>query len=232
LRKYIKENEASPRLDEIAEHFGVTSPTAHNTLKTLRNRGYITFGRTKKSGFFVRLLERAGTAEMVYEVPIVGNINQYGLLTDFPELVGHFPAVLPGIEPENVAALTFTEDIPKADILAKDIMIIDMGKRPQPGDIAVLPFGLQAKHFFLCDIHHLTMDKDMPNIEVASKYPLPEIMIDEELGQKLYWSPIGYTEENLEYYLEALEKANVPLGPIPPDYIVATALRLIRNLAL
>ena len=79
LREYIKENESSPRLEEIADHFGVKSPTAHKTLKALMNRGYIIFGRTKKTGFFVRLIERAGTAEMVYEVPVVGNIDGFGM---------------------------------------------------------------------------------------------------------------------------------------------------------
>ena len=35
IRGYIKQNESSPRLEEIAEHFGVKSPTAHKTLKAL-----------------------------------------------------------------------------------------------------------------------------------------------------------------------------------------------------
>ncbi len=29
IREFIKENESSPRLEEIAKHFGVSSPTAH-----------------------------------------------------------------------------------------------------------------------------------------------------------------------------------------------------------
>jgi len=232
LRGYIKENESSPRLEEIAEHFGVKSPTAHKTLKALMNRGYIIFGRTKKTGFFVRLIERAGTAEMVYEVPVVGTVDGFGMLHDFPKLVDHFPSVLQGIKPENVAAVIVTQDIPEANILSQDILICDMGKRPQPGDLAILPFGLQSETFFLCKIHKLTMDKDMPNMEVANDYPLPEIMIDEELGQKLYWSPIAFSEETQEYYFGLMEKADVPLGPIPPEYIMATVLRLTRNLAL
>lgn len=43
IRSYIKENEASPRLDEIADHFSVKPPTAHKTLEALDNVN-ITFG--------------------------------------------------------------------------------------------------------------------------------------------------------------------------------------------
>jgi len=37
IREYIRKNESSPRLEEIAEHFHVTSPTAHKTLKALQS---------------------------------------------------------------------------------------------------------------------------------------------------------------------------------------------------
>jgi SOS-response transcriptional repressor LexA len=231
IREYIKTNESSPRLEEIAKHFGVKSPTAHKTLKGLMNSGYIIFGRTKKAGFFIRLIERAGTAETVYEVPVVGKIDGLGMLHDFPIFVDHFPAVLPGIVPENISAFIVTQDIPEANILSQDLLICDLGKRPQPGDLAILPFGLQSNQFVLCNIHKLTADKNMPNLEVANDFPLPEIMIDKELGQKLYWSPIAFSEDTKDYYFDLMEKANVPLGPIPPELIMATVLRLSRNLA-
>ena len=38
IRDYIQENESAPRLDEIAKHFGVTSPTAHKALETLQEK--------------------------------------------------------------------------------------------------------------------------------------------------------------------------------------------------
>ena len=44
IREYIKQNECSPRLEEVAEHFNVKSPTAHKTLKTLMRAGYLYFG--------------------------------------------------------------------------------------------------------------------------------------------------------------------------------------------
>ncbi len=76
LREYVKKNESSPRLEEIAKHFGVKSPTAHKTLKTLQYAGYLYFGRSSTSGFFIRLIERAGSAEIVIEIPIAGKVDQ------------------------------------------------------------------------------------------------------------------------------------------------------------
>ena len=83
LRQYIQENESSPRLEEIASHFGVKSPTAHKTLEALQSKGYLYFGRDSISGFFIRLIERAGSAETVIEIPIAGKVNEYGEVYDF-----------------------------------------------------------------------------------------------------------------------------------------------------
>ena len=45
IRNYIRENESSPRLEEIAEHFGVKAPTAHKILQSLQSKGYLYFVR-------------------------------------------------------------------------------------------------------------------------------------------------------------------------------------------
>src|SRR5687768_764236 len=112
LREYIKKNESSPRLEEIANHFGVKPPTAHKILEALHNKGYIYFARDSVSGFFIRLIERAGSAETVIEVVIAGKVNRYGELINFPENHGHFASVLSGANPEDVFALAVTDNIP------------------------------------------------------------------------------------------------------------------------
>ena len=56
-------------------------------------------------------------------------------------------------------------------------------------------------------------------------------MIDNEVGCKVYLSPIAFGEDMQDYSFDLMEKANVPLGPILPDYIMATVLRLVRDLA-
>ncbi len=83
IRQYIETNESSPRLDEIATHFGVKAPTAHKMLEALHNKGFLYFARDKFSGFFIRLIERAGSAETVIEVPMVGKVNKLGRSTIF-----------------------------------------------------------------------------------------------------------------------------------------------------
>jgi SOS-response transcriptional repressor LexA len=231
IRQYVKENESSPRLEEIADHFGVKPPTAHKTLETLHNKGYIYFARDSVSGFFIRLLERAGTAEIVIEVVISGKVNRYGEMIDFPKEHGHFASVLLGASPENVFALVVSENIPEANILHGDLLICDLAKRPQPGDIVILPFGKSGKRFFLCRIHSLTSDKDLDTFEVSNQYPVPEKLLDTSLGQRLHWAPLAFGKETEEYFQQETEKEGMPLRAIPPELVMGTVLRLTRHLA-
>jgi hypothetical protein len=218
-------------LEEIADHFGVKSPTAHKTLEALQSKGYLYFGRDSVSGFFIRLIERAGSAETVIEIPIAGKVKKYGEVYDFPQELGHFPTLQVGSEPGEVFALVVMEDIPQANIKAQDLLICDYGKRPQPGDICIIPFGLNAGRLFLCQMYSLTFDKDTPQIVVSNPYPIPENLLNKDLGQKLNWTPLAYDEDTEEYFLDLAQEEDVPAGPIPPDLVVATVLRLIRSLA-
>jgi SOS-response transcriptional repressor LexA len=231
IREYITLNESSPRLEEIASHFSIKPPTAHKLLETLQSKGYLYFGRDSVSGFFIRLIERAGSAEVVIEIPIAGKINRYGEVYDFPQKLGHFATLLIGAEPGEVFALAIMEDIPQASIRAQDLLICDYGKRPQPGDICILPFGLKARRWFLCQMFSLTYDQDTPQLVMANKYPIPEQQLNKDLGQKLNWTPLAYDEDTQEYFLNIAMEEEVPMGPIPPELVAATALRLTRNLA-
>jgi repressor LexA len=231
IREYVKENESSPRLEEIADHFDVKSPTAHKTLKALMRAGYLYFGRDSFSGFFIRLIERAGTTERMIEINTVGKVNRYGEVYDFPEKIGHFATVLVGAYPEEVFALAVWEDIPEANILAGDLLICDYGKKPQPGDIAIIPFGLKARRWFLARMYSVTYDEDTPQLVMANKYPRPEALVDQDLGQKLNWMPLAYNEETEADLLKIAEKEGVPMEAIPPDLVLATVLRLSRALA-
>ena len=231
LRQYIRDNESSPGLAEIAKHFGVTSPTAHKTLESLQSKGYLYFGRDSVSGFFIRLIERAGSAETVIEIPIAGKVNKYGEVYDFPQELAHFPTLLIGSEPGEVFALVVMEDIPQAGMTAQDLLICDYGKRPQPGYICIIPFGLNAKRLYLCQMYSLTYDKDTPQLIMARQYPIPENLLNKDLGQKLNWTPLAYDEDTEEYFLDLAQEEDVPEGPIPPELVAATVLRLSRSLA-
>ena len=231
IRNYIQQNESSPRLDDIAEHFKVKRPTAHKALETLQSKGYLYFGRDSVSGFFIRLIERAGATEIMIEVPIAGKVNRLGELYEFPEEHGHLATLLMGAKPGEVFALWVNEDIPEANMLAHDILICDYSKRPQPGDIAILPFGKQSGRWFLCRIYSLTLDKDLDNLEVSNQYPIPDDLLDTSSSQRFNWTPLAYDATTEDYFLEEAQKENVPLRPIPPDFVAATVLRLSRTLA-
>ena len=231
IREFIRQNESSPRLDDIAEHFKVKRPTAHKALKALQSKGYIYFGRDSVSGFFIRLIERAGSAETVIEIPIAGKVTKFGEVYDFPQKLGHFPTLLVGAEHQEVFALAVMDDIPQASMLAQDLLICDYGKRPQPGDVGIIPFGLKANRWFLCQMYSLTYDKNTPQLIMASQYPIPEDLLNKDLGQKLNWTPLAYDEDTEEYFLDLTQEEDVPEGPIPPELVAATVLRLSRALA-
>ena len=165
------------------------------SFEALQSKGYLYFGRDSISGFFIRLIERAGSAETVIEIPITGKVNRYGELIDFPELLGHFPTLLVGAEPGNVFALVVIEDIPEVSMLAQDLLICDVGKLPQPGDIAILPFGKESGRYFLCQIYSLTQDAELDTLEASNQYPIPEELLDTSFGQRLNWTPISYSEK-------------------------------------
>lgn len=107
-----------------------------------------------KKPVLIHLIERAGMAEMVHEVPVVGTVDGYGLLHDFPKLADHFPAVLLGIKQENISALVVTQDIPEANINSQDILICDIGKHPQPGDFSDSTSWTQATLQAKATCHH------------------------------------------------------------------------------
>ncbi|MCJ7533467.1 MAG: hypothetical protein MUO64_20890 [Anaerolineales bacterium] len=158
------------------------APTIHKILSALQSKGYLYFGQDSKSGLFIRLIERAGSAEVVMEVPIAGRIVALGEVTDFPKELGHFASVFIGVDPAKVFALMVTEDIPQASMLAGDLVIFDQGKKPQPGDICIGPIG---HRLFLIQIAAKTMDREIHSFETAIWYPIPNNFIEPELGQRL-----------------------------------------------
>jgi SOS-response transcriptional repressor LexA len=228
IREYVAKNECSPRLDEISAHFNIKPPTVHKILEALQSKGYLYFGRDSISGFFIRLIERAGSAEMVTEIVIAGKIDQYGEIYEFPKKFGHFSTVLIGAKPDNLFALFFTADIPQVSLCNQDIVIFDISKKPQPGDICIAPIG---DRLFLIRVASKTYDEITPSLVVAQQYPIPEKLGNPNIKQKLNWTPLTYDEANHEYFIQIAEEQHWPMEAISPDFVVATALRLIRTLA-
>jgi len=227
IRGYIAENESSPRLEEIATYLNVTSPTAHKLLEALQSKGYLYFGRDKVSGFFVRLIDRAGSAETMVEIALAGKIDGYGEVFDFPQELGHFASVLIGSKPDELFALVVMEDIPQASMLASDFIIFDWGKKPQPGDICIAPIG---DRFFLVQVTSSSFE-DTPSLVAAQYYPIPEKLARPDPDLVLNWYPLAHTEATHDYFIQVAEVQRWQIGPLDPKLVVATALRLIRALA-
>jgi repressor LexA len=228
IRGYIVRNESSPRLEEIAAEFEIKPPTVHKILEALQSKGFLYFGRDSLSGFFIRLIERAGTTEKVIEVAIAGSVDRYGEVYDFPEKIGHFATVLIGADPMDVFALCLRADIPQASMQNQDILIMDTSKKPQPGDICIAPVG---NRFFLVRIGSKTFDENTPSLVMAQQYPIPEKLSNSSINQDLNWYPISHDEENNDYLMGIAEEEKWGLKAISPDLVLATALRLVRSLA-
>jgi len=228
IREYVAKNECSPRLDEIATQFDIKPPTVHKILEALQSKGYLYFGRDSVSGFFIRLIERAGSAEMVTEVVLSGKIDLHGEIYDFPEKHGHFSTVLIGSKPDDVFALFLTADIPTASLCNQDILIFDIRKKPQPGDICIAPIG---NRLFLIQVASKTYDEITSSLVVAQQYPIPEKLVNPNIAQKLNWTPLAYDDASHEYFIRIAEEEHWSIEAISSDLIVATALRMIRTLA-
>ncbi len=228
IKNYIRENESSPRLDEISNYFGIKPPTTHKILESLQSKGYLYFSRDRVSGFFIRLIERAGSSEQMVEIPITGRIDRYGEIYDFPKELGHFASVVVGANPTDLFALCTTDEIPLANICSQDLLIFDISKKPQSGDVCLMYFG---ERLFLIQIASKTYDENLHSLLLAQQYPIPSELENPDLKRRLNWIPLSYSEETKDFFMNIVNEQGLELKPISPDLILATALRLVRQLA-
>ncbi|HEY9078076.1 MAG TPA: hypothetical protein VIO61_16185 [Anaerolineaceae bacterium] len=173
------------------------------------------------------MIEGAGSAEVVMEVVISGKINHLGEVIDFPKEIGHFVSVFVGSKPGDVFALSIAEDIPHTNMVAGDLILFDMIRKPQAGDICIGPIG---DRFFLIQIASKTYDAETTSFETAQNFPIPGAFVNPELNQLLNWYPLAYDDESEDSFKRICEEQNWPIGPIPQDFLLGTALRLIRHL--
>jgi SOS-response transcriptional repressor LexA len=244
IQDYIYEKEDYPGLGEIADHFGVKSPSARKTLTALMHKGFLIFDRTSEAGYFIRLIENAGRREKIVGVPIVGQMNRYGeveflaslneieqleedeAMEKFRDTQG-IPILTLSPTAESLIALEIVEDVPQVSMQSGDLLIIDPGRQPKPWDICLFAF---YERFFLIRVVSKTFDKDTPWLKMAQEYPIPEAFSHPEHEQALNWFPIAMDEENEAYFLNLAEKARWPMAPIPQHLISGTTIRLIRVL--
>jgi len=66
---------------------------------------------------------------------------------------------------------------------------------------------------------------------MVNKVPILELQLNKDLGQRLNRTPLTYDEDTQVYFLNIALEEEVPMGPIPPELVAATALGRTRNLA-
>jgi hypothetical protein len=62
-------------------------------------------------------------------------------------------------------------------------------------------------------------------------YQLPEDLLPKDSQHRFHWHPLAYNEDSYDYFMGIADEERFQLKPIPREFIVATALRLIRALA-
>ena len=205
IRNYIQRNESAPRLDEIATHFGITSPTTHKALDTLQEKGYLYFGRDSVSGFYIQLIEFVDISVEVAEISILGNVDQFGIVHKFPQKVSHTVTLTLQSNPKDLFALRISANLPEFNLVPHDIIIMDQGREPQVGDICMT-----------------LVNDDRILIQITDE--------DQETG-RLSWMTLDANDSDNPVTSEK-QKSLAPYPQLlPRDFILATALRLTRYLA-
>ena len=229
IRKFIQETESAPRLDEIADHFGVTSPTANKALHTLQDKGILYSARDRITGFYIRVPERIGTTAPFYEINLIGKVNRYGEVIDFTEKYGHFPITCDGSAQQSVFAVELWQHIPNANMQAGDLIIFDQEITPQSDQIGIIPWG---KGWLLARLFSLRIDEDLPFFPLLEDSLYEWEALEKEMEGFLLWWPLAYSKKTDDYFTKAAVELEILWRPIPFDYIIATAIRLDRPLAI
>jgi SOS-response transcriptional repressor LexA len=222
IKSFIKDNLYSPTLKQIAEHFHVTSPTAHKALKGLQEKHLLYFDRDDVSGFYIRVPERIDSSEPLHEIPILGVGDRNGELHKFPKKVGHFPVVLSGLPKGNVFSVEMKQHIPSEDMLAGDRLIFHQEIETKSRDIVIIPF---ANILVLSRVFAFTDRVNHPFYETLKS------MMDIETPD-LYWWPIGHDDYSDDFFTKLANSSKTPFAPISQAEILGTAIRLDRTTAI
>lgn len=242
IEKYIEENLDSPSLKDITDHFKVKPPSAHKMLDALRTKGFIHSARSSSFGYFIRLIENHRKAEKIIPLYVMGKSNQRGEINDFPDestlnnintKVGEMDTVFPDMVPMIVygdaphIGIRANHRIHNAGIEKGDILVVELGKVPEKGFITLLPIGYDSQ-WVLCWTIGKTYGEDIYTWEMREPYPVPEKMVDQELGQEIMWRPIAY-EDDPEYFEKLYEEGVYPYVPIPKEFAIGTVTEIIRE---
>jgi len=210
IRNFTAENQFAPLLKEIAQNFNVESSTANKALKTLQEKGHLYFGRSETLGYYIRLPEWHTSGQRMVEVSNIGFVNQYGMLYEFPTLMGHFPTLRMYPRKGKPFVLRLTADIPHTNLLGGDQLFCERDLTPKQDDICIALIG-PGKYFL---------------VQILEIFPK-----DDKVDETHYtWNPIAYYEDTHDYFMEFAQKQGWILETIPESLIYAAVTWMQRDL--
>jgi hypothetical protein len=68
----------------------------------------------------------------------------------------------------------------------------------------------------------------MQSLEASIRFPIPEDLIEYPEDQFLFYYPLTYGEDTKVLFESIAEEQKWPMAPLPPNFVVATALHLWR----
>jgi hypothetical protein len=194
----------------------------------LQNKGRLYFGRDPVTGFYIRIPEYHGTDQLVFDINIVGQVNRYGEVHEFPKKRGHFPVILPNPDPEATFAVELRQHIPAAGMQAGDLLILVSNQKAVPGDIGIFWFG---NCWLLVSLHPVDQDPDTPWYTM-SKESDPEAIREYHEAGYLYWWPLAVSDDTLEYLVKSVTQTRIQWQPLAPKDILAVAVQLERPMTI
>lgn len=146
-----------PTVYEIAEHFGITAPTAHAHLRSLQTKGYIERS-SKARGLTLKRSSKPKHLSLTLSIPVLGRISAgLPLLAEenVEETIQLDPSLLPyGLGDNRVFALRVRGDsMIEKGIHDNDTLLAKEECSPQIGDVVVALVDGEAtvKSFYVTD---------------------------------------------------------------------------------
>jgi len=121
--------------------------------------------------------------------------------------------------------LTIKESIPEAKLLFWDTIICSTKNELQPGDIAVLPFGISGNRLLLCWIRELISAEDLIENKSSNDNNKPEA-----LEHCFKWAPIAFGDETIDFFAQEFNDEGGLVEVMPMEFVVGTVLRMTRHL--
>jgi SOS-response transcriptional repressor LexA len=145
VKAFWDEHSRSPKLREIAEEFGITSPAVEKHIRRLVEAGKLV--RIKQPGLGgLQLLptrEPGALSSTTSMVPVLGGVTRHGFIQAQAEPIAHWHDTFEAYDVRNVFGLFALEDIPSCLIAVGDLLVFERARSAQPFQLCAFEHNLQ-----------------------------------------------------------------------------------------